>query len=413
MGERKDRTMAKGKAKRIGTTKRTDVRIAIQVELNRAHGRALLEGVADYARECPEWRLELVEPGCLTNRAHAEKFDGIIARVMDDAMAEALLAAHRPTVDTYGRSDDNPLASIRLNDHAIAAMAFDCFREHHYSTFGYCGFPGVRFSNLRETAFREAVERAGSRCRCYAGPSSIDDKFFRNEKTDIPDAPFLEKWLVSIPKPIAIFCCNDLRALQVLNVCSKAGIGVPSEVAVLGVDNDALLCTFAKPSLSSIDTDSFALGRMAAEMLHRQLNEGFRGRKRSVPPVLHAPRRVVERASTDAYPFKTPWLNEAVRYIRANLVRGVTADKVVRHIGYSHPTVAKAFEDELGRSIKKEILHQRSRLACSLLRETRYSASEISARCGYRSPQYFSRCFYEMFGVTPNVWRQKRQFQKV
>lgn len=401
------------KKKTVKTLKRTDVRIAIQVEINRAHGRALLEGVAEYARSCPDWRLELVEPNCLSDRARVAQFDGIIARVMDDATERALVAAHCPTVDTYGRTDDNPLASIRLDDRAIAEVAFECFSEHHYGAFAYCGFPGVRFSDLRGQAFCASVARVGGRCRCYSGPPSIDDKFFRNEKTDIPDVPYLAKWLAALPKPIAVFCCNDLRALQVLNVCSATGIAVPGDVAVLGVDNDALLCTFAKPSLSSVDTGSFALGMTAAEMLQRQMADGARGRPRRVSPVLHAPKGVIERASTDAYPFKTPWMNEAVRFIRANLTKGVTADDVVRHIGYSHPTVAKAFERELGHTIKQEIIHQRSRLACSLLRETRYSASEISARCGCSSPQYFSRRFYQTFGVTPNVWRRKQRFQKV
>ena len=85
----------------------------------------------------------------------------------------------------------------------------------------------------------------------------------------------------------------------------------------------------------------------------------------------------------------------------------MTAEDVVNRIGYSHPTVNRAFADELGHSVKKEILHQRSRLACAMLKDTTLSASEVSARCGYRSPQYFCRSFVEEFGVTPEVWRKQ------
>ncbi len=386
---------------------RVTPRIALQVEKNRAHGRALLKGIADYALENTAWRLELVDPQSLTSAAYVAQFDGLIVRVMDDATAEVLARSRKPVVDTYGRIDGNPLASIRLDDVRIAEMALQCFVDHHYHAFAYCGFGGLRFSDARGAAFRACAERAGTFVASFGGSSRhrIADIFFRNEKLDVPDASALGKWIKALPKPIALFCCNDLRAMQVLTVCADAGVSVPSDVIVLGTDNDVLLCTFTNPSLSSIETDPFALGRQAAQMLDDQLRGAY-ARPAESRVVLHPPTRIVERMSTENYPFVTPWLSQAVAYIRRNLSKGVTADDVVRHIGYSHPTVTQAFVAELGRSIKKEILCQRSRLACQLLKGTAYSASEISVRCGYRSPQYFSRSFSEEFGVTPDVWRK-------
>ena len=383
-------------------------RIALQIEKNRAHGRALLKGIADYALENTSWRLELVDPQRLANAAYVASFDGLIVRVMDDATAETLLRARKPVVDTYGRIDDNPLASIRLDDAAIADMALQCFVEHHYHVFAYCGFGGLRFSDARGAAFKVRAERVGTFVASFGGSARhrIADVFFRNEQTTVPDAKALGKWLLALPKPIALFCCNDLRAMQVLTVCADVGVSVPSDVAVLGADNDVLLCTFTNPSLSSVETDPFSLGRRAAQMLDEQLQRSEPAASDAPPSVRHPPKRVVERMSTHVYPFRTPWLAEAVDYIRRNLAKGVTADDVVRHIGYSHPTVSRAFVAELGHSVKKEILCQRSRLACRLLKETSYSAGEVSARCGYRSPQYFSHCFAEAFGTPPDVWRK-------
>jgi hypothetical protein len=114
-------------------------RIAIQIEKNRAHGRALLKGVADYALEHTDWRLELVEPEKLACPAYLAAFDGFIVRVMDDRTAAALIKSRKPVVDTYGRIDDNPLVSIRLDDRAIAEMAFSCFEERHCRSLAYCG----------------------------------------------------------------------------------------------------------------------------------------------------------------------------------------------------------------------------------------------------------------------------------
>ena len=392
-------------------------RIALQIEKNRAHGRALLEGIADYALERTDWRLELVDPEVLQNVSAVRKFDGLIVRVMDDAMADVLRKSRRPVVDTYGRRDDNPLPSIRLDDAAIAEVAFACFAEHHYHAFAYCGFPAVRFSDARGKAFKALAEKHGASVSLYGGKGLVTDKFFRDEKTDVPDASTLSAWLKSLPKPIALFCCNDLRAVQVMKICSDLGLNVPKDIAVLGVDNDILLCTFTNPSLSSVLTDPFSIGHRAAEMLDEQMQSDARNGKRSVAkrdmPCLWAPRKVVERMSTDAYPFKTPWLGDAVRYIRRNFAKGVTAKDVVSFIGYSHPKVNKAFTAELGHTIKKEILLQRSRLACLLLRETNLSIGEIAMRSGYQQAPYFVSCFAEEFGQTPDMWRKQCVFQKM
>ena len=392
-------------------------RIALQIEKNRAHGRALLEGIADYALEQADWRLELVDPEVLQDVSSVRRFDGLIVRVMDDATTDVLRKSRRPVVDTYGRRDDNPLPSIRLDDAAIAEVAFTCFAEHHYHAFAYCGFPGVRFSDARGKAFRALAEKSGAAVSTYDGKGPVTDKFFRDEKTDVPDAATLAFWLKTLPKPVALFCCNDLRAVQVMKICSDLGLNVPKDIAILGVDNDVLLCTFTNPSLSSVMTDPFSLGRRAAEMLDEQMRSvGRKGKGADVgcgTSCLWTPKKVVERMSTDAYPFKTPWLGDAVRYIRRNFAKGVTAKDVDAFIGYSHPKVNQVFNEELGHTVKKEIMLQRTRAACSLLRETDCSIGEIAMRCGYQRVQYFVSSFAEEFKMTPEAWRKKRFFQKV
>ena len=390
-------------------------RVALQIEKNRAHGRALLEGIADYALQNTDWRLELVDPEQLSDISCVRKFDGLIVRVMDDATADVLIRSRKPVVDTYGRVDENPIPSIRLDDAKMAEMAFKYFVEHHHRSFAYCGFPGVRFSDARGAAFKACAEAVGARALLYRAERPVTDRFFRNEKTDVLDVSALAAWLESLPKPVAIFCCNDLRAVQVMNICSDLGLNVPKDIAVLGVDNDVLLCTFTNPSLSSILTDPFAIGRRAAEMLDGQMRQRRRSGVSASggTPCLWAPKKVVERLSTDAYPFRTPWLVEAVRYIRRNFEKGVTANDVVSFVGYSHPKVNKVFNEELGHTIKREIQLQRTRLACALLRETNYSVGEIAVRCGYQRATYFVSSFAEEFRLTPEAWRKKHAFQKV
>ena len=381
------------------------LRIAVQVETSRAHGRALAEGIADTALNFGDWRLESVEPRLLTDPANVRRYDGLIVRVMDSATADAILRAKRPAVDTYGRLDPNPLPFIRLDDEAIARHAAECFAEHRYVRCAYCGFPGLRFSAARGEAFARLVSERGGTCATYegSGATKYRDTFVRNERMDrIADLAPLRKWVKSLPKPIAIFCCNDIRAFHLMQACADAKIDVPREVAVLGVDNDKVLCMFSNPPLSSIDTNAFALGQTAAKMLGGLIAP----QGRPTTNVLHRPNGIAERTSTESYPVKTPWLSDALVYIRRNLANGISANDVTRRIGYSHTAVNNAFRREIGASVHQEIIRQRRERACRMLMETDMTAAEIAKQCGYPSAQYFAHRFASEFGTTPTIWRR-------
>lgn len=382
--------------------------IALQVERNRAHGRSMLEGIASAAAQRSDWRMELVEPNDIREGADLSRFDGFIVRVVDERMARALLATGKPVVDTYGRIDRNPIPFIRLDDSLIAKAAADHLLSHRFSDYGYCGFCGLRFSDARGKAFAAEIVRNGKTCSVYRDDrrGRLGDSFILNERADrLPDARCLRRWLKSLPKPVAVFCCNDLRAYQLLVTCQKCGLDVPHEVAILGVDNDALFCTLTDPPLSSVDTDAYRLGLSAAEMLDRMMTAAHR-RAPKVPSVLHPPRGIVERASTEAYPVKKTWLSDALVFIDRHLDEGVSADDVAEAVGLSHTAVNRAFHAEFGRSVQKEIIRQRLERATRMLRETNRSAASIAAACGYASAQYFAHVFATVYNQTPNDWRK-------
>ncbi len=384
---------------------KSTIRIAVQIETNRAHGRALLEGIADYALAHSDWRLESVEPAALTSIRNLRRFDGFIVRVMDDKTANALIKSRKPVIDTYGRSDFGDIPFIRLDDAAIARRAAECFVEHKYFRCAFCGFPGLRFSDARGAAFAAAMTEQGATCSIYNGSRGrMKETSVRRERMGgVADADTLRKWIKALPKPIAVFCCNDIRAFHLLGICADEHIDVPREVAVLGVDNDKVLCTFSNPPLSSIDTNPFALGQKAASMLN-----GLFSTPTVVPPAatLHKPCQTIERTSTEFFPTKTPWLSDALVYIRRHLGEGISADDVIAHLGYSHTTIGKAFRREIGTSVQQEIIRQRRERACRLLKETSLTAAEIASRCGYPSAQYFAHVFSSTFASTPDVWRR-------
>jgi LacI family transcriptional regulator len=129
--------------------------------------------------------------------------------------------------------------------------------------------------------------------------------------------------------------------------------------------------------------------------------------KEKMETLLHPPLRVIERRSSETYHFSTPWLSDALIYIKRHLSEGISAHDVITHLGYSHTAVNKAFRAELGTSLQEEIIRTRLKLACKLLKETSKTAAEISSICGYPNAQYFSRAFSTAFQAPPEAWRKK------
>jgi LacI family transcriptional regulator len=221
-----------------------------------------------------------------------------------------------------------------------------------------------------------------------------------------PDRVQLGNWLKRLPKPVALFCCHDARAYQVLTLCKRLGIHVPAQAAVMGVDDDRILCGFASPMLSSIDPDAFRIGYTAAKTLSDMIANP-RGKRDAC--VLIPPKALIPRASTQIYPVTPPWLSDALIFIGKNFTNGINADAVFRHVGRSHTGVEKAFRDVLETTVHKEILRVRVEAAARLLRTTGLAAAVIAERAGFSSPQHFSFAFRKACGLTPDTYRKRTQ----
>jgi len=386
-------------------------RVAVFVETSRGYGRALCEGIADFAQANGRWSFEgggeSWEAGL---RGIAGKVDGVIARIPNAKMARALSRLRVPIVDLYRWRDYHAISSADADHAAIGRLAADWFIDRRFKNFAFCGYAGAPFSNVRGRAFKEAVEAHGYVCPFYREaifPSGFLGKMIlQAERYGYPpDRDRLAAWLQELSRPTAVFCCHDIRAYQVIALCKELGLSVPHDVAVMGVDNDRLLCGFSDPMLTSVDPDAQRVGWVGAQQLFNLMSK----RSRGVRHACVAPKRIVERASTETDPVEPLWLSEALRFIRKGIPSGVNAEEVIRHVGLSHTQVEKAFAKKLGTTVHCEISRLRLREACRLLEATTRSAAEISERSGFSSPQYFNRQFRRCMGLTPGEYRQKNR----
>lgn len=390
-------------------------RIALTIERMRAYGRNICEGVAAYAQENAEnWALEFVDSRAVGGKGSYAGFDGAIVRIMDDRMATRLRALKRPVVDIFCKKVREGIIGVDADHVAIAKLAARHFLTRKFTNFAFCGYDGVRYSDLRRDTFVRYIRHNHYACDCYRTPhdvmESFDDDVIQNERVGLgPDARQLRSWLRKLPRPCAVFCCHDLRAYQVIETCRIAGISVPKDIAVLGVDDDHMLCSFTTPKVSSVDPDAFSIGWAAAKTLDRMMR-GERIRTKhgfvSVPP-----KDIIARASTETYPYDPPWISDALVFIRKNIARSVNAADVFAHLGLSHTVVERTFKKVLGSTLQREIMKARVEAAQHLLQTTQLPANEIGLRCGFRSSQYFCRNFAALTGCPPQAFRDRKARQ--
>src|ERR1035437_2642011 len=276
-------------------------RVALLIETSRTYGRGIFRGIAHYAHVHGPWSFFTEERELhsgIPDRLPSWNVDGIIARIEGKRMAGILARCGCPVVDVLGNAWFKGVPGFDTEAHVVAKLAADFFLNAGFRQFAFCGYQGIPFSDRRGEAFMNYLELQHHSLRhppvqaSLALPAhiqAVERQGMDREKT-------LAAWLRKQPRPLALFACNDVCAQQVLNICREHAIQVPEEVAVMGVDNDDVLCNICEPPLTSIEPDTERLGYEAAALLDRMM----RGQKPKPEMMEITPPRVVERASSDA-----------------------------------------------------------------------------------------------------------------
>ena len=381
--------------------------IALLFESTGEYGREFLKGVAQYARERRNWRLRLYP---LTNAEDGNPLagcDGIITRSAEAATMQWLKASGLPRVDAFCQDPDSGVIGVDSDHDAIATMAAEYFLNHKFTNFAYCGYHGTRYSDMLASAFIRALEKTGHACLEYSTVELPTDAMILDDKARKTRNPHrLAAWLAKLPPRTALFCANDLRAYHVLDICESNGRKVPSDIAIMGVDNDTVLCSCASVPLSSIDPNAFGVGYAAAQALDDLIEK--RARRRKAPPVQYVkPGDLIARESTEAYPLTPTWLEKVLIHVDANMSRPLSARDLIKVAGVSHTALQKMFTNKIGMSPGHYILTVKMREAQRLLTtRKKMRMSEIAERTGFTDQKYFCRTYHAYFGHAPSRTRK-------
>jgi LacI family transcriptional regulator len=375
------------------------------IETSSVYGRRLLQGITRYLVSHRPWsvfleqrELDSVPPRWL----ESWRGDGVISRWSSPKVIAALRGSRVPAVDLSDRREPFGPARINSDDHAIGRLAAEHLRERGFRSFGFCGFRGERWATRRQESFLHALEGPGYACQVYESPwGGSESRPWEDEQVRIG------RWVRSLPRPAGVLACNDERGLHVLDACQRTGLRVPEEVAVVGVDDDALICELCYPPLSSIIPNPERIGFEAAALLERLIGgEAAEPLERLVPPL-----GVTTRLSTDVLAVDDEDFVAAVRYIREHACDGLTVDEVLARVPVSRSTLERRFRKHLGRSPQAEIRAVQFNRARQLLAETDHTIHRIAELVGFGHPEYFLVAFSREFGRPPGQFRRDLRAQ--
>lgn len=377
------------------------MRIAVFSESSSEYGRRLIDGVAAYALKANGLRLAWINPDAKPSRRAFDGCDGIVARVANDAIARRLKRTGLPVVDVFCRRAYPGFFGVNSDHVKIGRLAAGHFLAKRYENFAFVGFRGVSFSGKRGRAFADALGALGRAVAVYETALAQDQRAFFNTDIDLAaaDGRALAAWLAALPRPTAVFAANDLLALNVARLAKDAGLSVPGDLALLGVDDDRLLCAFAETPISSIDPNAFGIGFAAARALASAIRTPP---AKKAHPVYHvAPGGVRERASTERHAVQPEWFGDALGFIDSALDRPLSTADLVAATGLSHVTISKMFRKKLGMSPLRYITGVKMRAARALLEGGGLLAKEVAQRVGYSSLSRFSVAYKGYWGRSP------------
>lgn len=409
-------------------------RIVLLMSPHAGYDRGLIRGIARYARLYGPWafflsgeQFQIVDYAGSHNAAYSskERLDGnkprrsssslnlkrlgaagIIGRLHSRQITAAVVSSGLPSVAmdlTAEQQSDAELMSqvseIRPDSHQAGRMAAKHFLERGFRQFAFCGFQGEIWSQFRKEGFLGQLKESGFDCNVFA---------LAEKKARLPwhrEQASVTAWLQSLPKPVGVMACNDIRGRQVIEACALGGMHVPGDVAIVGVDEDHLLSELSNPALSSVALNAEQGGFRAAKLLDDLMS----GRERNPRTILVEPLWVVARPSTDVLAIEDRDVAAAVAFIRKNAKRSIGVQDIVKHTAVSRRSLEIRFQRSLGRSIRDEIESVRLEWTKQLLVETDLPLGKIADCAGFGSQTYLSKVFHDAVGSTLSDYRRRHR----
>ncbi len=375
-------------------------KVLLLIESSRTFGRELLYGIVRYSRNVGGWTFYWEASGIKHPDAIKihQDVDGIILR--DSMDIQDLSKIKVPMIFVHHEKElDEYVPTVVTDSNIISKLAGEHLLSKGLKNFAFCGFSDFGWSGDREKAFSQFISNAGYNVSAFNTTAIKNPDLWYNEFSA------LQEWLNNLPKPAGIMACNDDRALHILEACKVLGIKIPEEIAVIGVDNDSIVCELSDPPLTSIALNTESAGFSAASLLDKLMN----GEKINGQKIVVTGTHVVQRQSTDLLAINNEDLKKALRFIRNNQKSKITVDDVVACTKLSRRSLELHFKKTIRRTISDEIRRVRVESISKLLIETNLTISEITQIFNFTDIEHISRYFNKEKGMGLRSFRKLNQ----
>lgn len=386
---------------------RAPLKVALFIEQTSSHTRGIAQGISLYAKTHGPWFFLMGEEdgGGTLIAPPLESLknftgDGIIAYTRNEKLLQELIKSKLPVVNTAQTSISNAtLPSAYTDDEAAGRCVAEYFLDRGFKEFAYCGSAASAYWSIqRRKGFTEHINQKGFTVSSFDPKDDLPQKI--NWKQDKED---LLCWLQSLHKPVALFADNDSCGRILAELCIQLQIHVPEEIAIVGADNEELICEFSNPSLSSVALAKEQVGFEAAGLLEQII------RKSTCPPepILVPPLGITTRRSSDIFAVEDKHVAEALNFIHNHAGEQISVADVLEQIPLCRRYLELRFRKATGRSPYEEIRKAHVQRAKRLLSETNLHLEQIAEASGFSDTKHFYMNFRKEVNMSPMQYRKQ------
>ena len=378
-------------------------KILLLTDFSSGYSRNLLKGIVRYSKEVGNWSFQrmplyyrmLYGENGVVEWAKKWQADAIIAQ-LSDVNIELLNDLNIPIIVQNYRDRNKAVSNLTGDYFNTGVMAAKFFLNRGYRNFAFYGFKGAIWSRERADGYSHEIEKQGYKLAILENDNKDREEWSYNHTV-------LGNWLQSLPKPVALFACDDHFALQISETCNVYNINVPDDIAILGVDNDDLLCNISDPPLSSIVLDvengGYNAGKLLHQLITKEITEPFN--------IVVNPLIIERRKSTEKYAVSDKNIRTILNYIEKNYANHLSVEELVKQVPLSRRVLEKKFNEETGESLYQYIQNYRIDQFTRLLITTDYSLFEAALQSGFENYKNVSRVFRKYKSLSPAEYRKR------
>ncbi len=387
------------------------IKIILLTDFGEEYGTSLLKGITKYSHKYGPWVFCRM-PGYYREKNGVEGIlkwakdwdaNGIIGQFYSDSHVEKLMDAGIAVVAQDFKERQKNIPNITGDYLNTGRMGAEYFLRKGFKNFAFYGFKNIVWSRERLQGFEARVNEEG-----YEVHQFEHNRRFKYRELWYYKPSALSKWLKSLPKPIALMACDDNQGMHITEACRVSNIRIPEDVAVLGVDNDEMLCNLSDPPLSSVALDIEKGGYEAARLMQTMIQT----KNQEFYDIVVEPTQVVTRNSTDIYAAKDKYIGMALKFIHNNVDKNMKVSDVLTQVPLSRRSLEIRFQKVTGLPVYEYIFNLRIERFTQKLLETDNSIFEIAVDLGLNDSKNIAQQFKQIKGCTPTEYRRKYLVEK-